>query len=120
MPTKEILNFVKEARKRGFDDYQIKEALLKHKWPLNEIENCFISLNPKIKFKNKVCLYLDSDVLKALEKRANKNMFTISEQIEDILRRSVINSKKVKKEDDKLDDMLVGLFSRKNTGKKKN
>ena len=118
LPNKELVNFIKESRKRGYDDYQIKDALLKHKWPLTEIEDCFVFLKPKPKFKNKVCIYLDSDVLKALDKRANKNMFTISEQIEDILRRSAINSSKMKQQSEKLDDMLVSLFSRKNTGPK--
>jgi hypothetical protein len=38
-------------------------------------------------------------------------MFTLSEQIEDILRRSCLNQKSAKEE--KLDDALVALFSRK-------
>lgn len=118
LPNKKLLNFIKESRSRGYDDYQIKEALLKHKWPLIEIEDCFVFLKPKPKFKNKVCIYLDSDVLKTLDRRAKKNMFTISEQIEDILRRSAINSTKAKQQSEKLDDMLVSLFSRKNTGPK--
>ena len=109
---KDLLKFVKEARKRGFDDFQIKEPLLKKGWPLDEIEKVFFHLKPKYKYKNKVNLFLDSNILKTLEKRAKKNMFTISEQIEDILRRSCIKTKSTTKPE-KLDDLLITLFSRK-------
>jgi len=116
MANKELINFIKEARKRGFDDWQIKEPLLKNNWPIEEVEKAFCALKPKYKFKNKVSLFLDSDILKIIEKRANKNMFTISEQIEDILRRSCIRLKPSRKEE-KIDDLLVSLFSRKKHGK---
>ena len=122
MPNKELINFIKEARKRGFDDPRIKEILLQYKWPLDEIELAFskIKFNKTPKFKNKVTIFLDSEVLKQIEKRANKSMFTISEQIEDILRRSAVNTKTTSKtKQEKLDDMFVGLFSRKQSCKKK-
>jgi len=109
---KELVKFIKTARARGYDDFQIKEPLLKKGWPLEEIEKAFASLTPKYTFKNKVCIYLDSKILKILEKRAKSNFFTISEQIEDIIRRSSINSKKRKAQDEKLDDILVSVFSR--------
>ncbi len=112
-PHSSLVKFIKEARKRGFDDYQIKTPLLQHGWPLEEIEKAFSHLKPAYKFKNKVCIFLDSKILKILEKRAKRNMFTISEQIEDILRRSVVSSRNMKKQEEKLDDMLVSLFSRK-------
>jgi len=112
MPNKELVKFIIKARKRGFDDYQIKEPLLKNSWAIDEIEDAFASLKPKYKYKNKVSIFLDNELLKIIEKRAKKNMFTIPEQIEDILRRSCVNVKKVKKQDEKLDDMLVSLFSR--------
>ena len=112
-----LVEFIKEARKRGFDDYQIKEPLLKHGWPIDEIEKAFASIKTKregkYKFKNKISIFLDNELLKIIEKRAGKNMFTLPEQIEDILRRSCINAKKVKRQEEKLDDMLVSLFSRK-------
>ncbi len=121
MPNKDLINFIKAARKRGFDDYQIRKPLLNKGWPLKEVESAFSHLNPKIriKSKNKVTLYLDDEVLKVLEKRAKKNLMTLSEMIEDILRRSAISSGKTKKSEEKLDDMLIKLFSRRNTGKKK-
>ncbi|GEM_PF-1327655 len=114
MVSKDLIKFVKEARKQGYDDYQIKRILLKHGWHVHELEDAFSSLKIRPKFKNKVCIYLDSDVLKAIEKRAKKNMLTIPEQIEDVLRRSVVNTlgrRSMKPEN--LDDMLVGIFSRK-------
>lgn len=121
MANQDLVKFIKEARKRGFDDLQIKKPLLNHGWPLNEIESAFahISPKPKIKYRNKVTLYIPNEVLELLEKRSKKNMMTLSEQIEDILRRSVINTKKTKQQEEKLDDMLVGLFSRRQYKKPK-
>ncbi len=112
-----LVKFIKEARKRGFDDFQIKEPLLKNGWPHAEVERAFSFITPRYKFKNKVCIFLDSNVLNILEKRAKKNMFNLHEQIEDILRRSSINARGRKKE--KLDDLLVSIFSRINRVKKK-
>jgi DNA-binding transcriptional regulator YhcF (GntR family) len=114
MANKELVNFIKEARKKGFDDYQIKEPLLKHGWPIEEIDKAFASLKPQenFKFKNKITVFVSNDVLRALEKRAKKNLLTIPEQIDDILRRSCIRSGKIKKEQEKIDDLLVSIFSR--------
>ena len=117
MPNKELIKFINEARKRGFDDYQIKEPLLKEGWSIDEVEDAFASLKPKYKYKNKINIFLDNELLKIIEKRAKKNMFTINEQIEDILRRSCLRLSTTKKEE-KLDDLLVSLFSRKKTNKK--
>ena len=113
MVNKELVKFIEEARRRGFDDYKIKEALMSNGWQVYEIDEAFASIKPKFKFRNKVCIYLDSDVLHVIEKRAKKNLFTISEQIEDILRRSAISTQKITKQNEKLDDMLVSIFSRK-------
>lgn len=109
---KTLKSFIKEARNRGYDDYQIKSILLKYNWPIEEIEKTFLSLTPKYKYKNKLTIFLDSRILKTLEKRAEKNLFSLSEQIEDILRRSCLNLKP-KKATEKLDDMFLALFSRK-------
>lgn len=119
MVNSELVKFIKEARKRGFDDYQIRQPLLEKGWPLEEIEKSFSQIKNKYQFKNKVTIYLDSDILKIIDKRAKKNMFTINEQIEDILRRSAINARTIKRQEEKLDDMFITLFSRKNYGKKK-
>ncbi len=113
MVNKKLIGFIKEAREKGFDDYQIKEPLIKNGWPIEQIEEAFASLRPRIKHKNKVTLYLDSEVLKSIDKRAKKNLLTLPEQIEDILRRSVLSSKKTKGlGTEKLDDSLLAIFSR--------
>jgi len=110
---KELVKFIKEARRRGFDDYQIMNPLLKHGWPRDEVEKAFASLKPKYKFKNRVCVFLDSQLLKKLERRAKRNVLLLHEQIEDILRRSALSSGKKTAKEEKLDDKLVALFSRK-------
>jgi hypothetical protein len=108
---KKLLSFIKNARKKGYSDLQIRNALVYHGWPVESIEEIFSFLNPKFRLKNQVCIFLTHELIRKLEKRANKNMFTLSEQVEDILRRSCINTQSTKQE--KLDDTLVALFSRK-------
>ena len=68
--------------------------------------------------KKSVSIDLDSDVISALEKRAKKNFMSLREQIEDIIRRSVIASKKkpYSASEDK-EDGLLSAFSRR--GKKR-
>jgi len=120
MANKQLVDFINEARRRGFGDFEIREALSSHGWPIEEVEKAFAALAPKDRIKNQINLFLDDELLKGLEKRAKKNMFTLPEQIEDILRRSVLSqSKKKSIYDEKLDDTLVSIFSRKNTGPKK-
>ena len=116
----ELVKFIKEARKRGFDDWQIREPLLKKGWPFEEIEKAFVFLKPKsnYEYKNKLNVYLDSEILKKLEKRADKNMLTLHEQIEDILRRSCLSAGKQTFKEEKLDDKLVAIFSRRKSGRK--
>lgn len=113
MVNKKLVEFIKEARKRGFDDFQIRNPLIRQGWAVNEIERAFSSLKPKYKFKNKVTIFLDSELLKRLEKRAEKNMFTLTEQIEDILRRSALNTRKKTSTEEKVDDKFITFFSRK-------
>jgi hypothetical protein len=114
-PNKSLVKFIKEARKRGFDDYSIRVPLLKQGWKIEDVECAFSSLKTKrahVSFKNKVTIYLDNDVLKMIEKRAKKNMLTLPEQIEDTLRRSCISLKKKPLISGKIDDLLVSIFSR--------
>jgi hypothetical protein len=114
---KRLINFITEARKRGFSDKQIKTALVNNNWPEKIVEKTFDNLNPKFKSKNQVSIFLSDDILSELEKRAKKNMFNIGEQIEDILRRSCV--KKTATTDKDVDDLLIRCFSRKNAGKSK-
>jgi hypothetical protein len=68
----------------------------------------------------KLTIYLDDEEVKILEKRAKKNLFTLKEQVEDIIRKSAVRTKSGKKYSTiKVDDRLVGIFSRQKTGPKK-
>lgn len=68
----------------------------------------------------KLTIYLDDEEVKVLEKRAKKNIFTLKEQVEDIIRQSVIRSKSSTKTPTiNIDDRLVNVFSRQKTGPKK-
>lgn len=62
---------------------------------------------------------LDDDEIKILEKRAKKNMLSLKEQIEDIVRRSCVSYKKRQKKHKplKTDDKLVNIFSRSRRGR---
>lgn len=111
-PDKRVVEFITEARKRGFSDAEIRSALFQNNWPTKAIDSAFDFLNPKFKIKNQICVFLSNEILKELDKRAKKNMLSIPEQIEDILRRSCVNKKRTPREE-KLDDLLVGMFSRK-------
>ncbi len=68
----------------------------------------------------KITITLDVDEVKILEKRAKKNLLTVKEQVEDIIRRSCVSAKnKSKRRPLKIDDKLVGIFSRQKSGRKK-
>jgi hypothetical protein len=112
MANPDLVRFILEAKRRGFSDARIREALMSNYWPVHEINLGFEAIKPSHHFKQSITIWLDKLVIDALEKRARRNMLTLPEQIEDIVRRSIANQKPtVNKE--KLDDMLVGLFSRK-------
>jgi hypothetical protein len=109
----ELISFVKEARVRGFEDFQIRDSLLNNGWPSEEIEKAFVYLKSKKESKNRIQIHLDDKVLKKLEKRAEKNMLNLNEQVEDILRRSVLNLQKKTPTEEKVDDKFITFFSRK-------
>lgn len=111
MTNKILIKFVNEGRKKGFSDLLLREEMIKKKYPETEIKKAFIETQPKSIFKNQVSLFLSEDIIKILQKRAEKNMFTLSEQIEDILRRSCIRKKTIPKHE-KIDDTLLSYFSR--------
>ncbi len=118
MTNNQLVGFITEARKRGFSDFQIRKALIDNKWPEKTIDSAFQSFNPKQKLaKNQVCIFLSSEVLNELEKRAKKNLMNLEEQIEDILRRSCAR-KSTSIQQEKIDDLLVSCFSRSNKGRK--
>ena len=66
----------------------------------------------------KLTVSLDDEEVKILEKRAKKNLLTLKEQVEDIIRRSCIRSAGSSVRPLKCDDALVGIFSRERRGKK--
>ncbi len=117
MINQDLLNFMRESRRRGFSDDKISEALLSKGWLAKEVTKGLHALNKDNPSKNSLTIWLDTEVMLKLQKRAKKNLMTLPEQIEDILRRSVINATGISKEREKLDDMLVGLFSRKKKSK---
>ncbi|MEK6915983.1 MAG: hypothetical protein AABW89_05590 [Nanoarchaeota archaeon] len=111
MANPDLLRFILEAKNRKFSDSKIREALLSNGWPKEKINEGFEAVKEKMHSKESITIWLDSEVMKLLEKRAKRNMLTLPEQVEDIVRRSIANQKPNQKKE-KLDDMLVGLFSR--------
>jgi hypothetical protein len=68
----------------------------------------------------KITISLNKEEVKVLNKRAKKNFLTLKEQIEDVVRRSCLSYKKASGYTDvKVDDKLVGIFSREKRGRKK-
>ncbi|MBU2562323.1 MAG: hypothetical protein KKF68_01550 [Nanoarchaeota archaeon] len=68
----------------------------------------------------KITINIDEEVESILEKRAEKNLFTLKEQIEDILRKSAVRTKSLEGyKKIKIDDRLVAIFSREKRGRKK-
>jgi len=68
----------------------------------------------------KITINLDKEEVKILTKRSDKNYFNLKEQVEDIIRRSCVNYKKGQQyQTIKVDDRLVGIFSRMRRGPKK-
>ncbi|MEK6858519.1 MAG: hypothetical protein AABX53_01245 [Nanoarchaeota archaeon] len=108
----QLATFIKEAKKRGFDNHEIRQALAGEGWTNDEIEHAFEYTTEK-RAKNQVCIYLDNIVLAKIEKRAKRNLLTTSKQIEDIVRRSAVNTKGTTVKPEKLDDLLISIFSRK-------
>ena len=66
----------------------------------------------------KITITLDEQEVKILKRRAKQNLFSLREQIEDIVRRSCANTKPTRRPF-KVDDKLVGIFSRQRSGRKK-
>ena len=133
--TPELLEYIRACREKGFEDYAIRIPLLENGWQLDEIQRAFYQIkeeeNRKLKkkevtkdkkivyvYKNTMTVHLDSDVMKIISRRAKKNMLTPQEQVEDIIRRSCVNTKKSGGvAADNVDDVFLKLFSRKTCGK---
>ena len=132
----ELLSFIKTCKQQGYEDYQIRIPLIEKGWPLDEVQRAFYELKKteekKLKkevkkdnkviyvYKNSMTIHLSEDVFKTVSKRAKKNMLTPEEQVEDIVRRSCVNTKNKNAEiKDNVDDIFLKLFSRKNCGRPK-
>lgn len=69
---------------------------------------------------SRVTIDITDDEKKILKKRADKNYFSLKEQIEDIVRRSCISAKKKQGiKIIKVDDKLISIFSRERRGRKR-
>ncbi|MFA5020376.1 MAG: hypothetical protein WC533_04755 [Candidatus Pacearchaeota archaeon] len=67
----------------------------------------------------KIIINIDEQEEKILNKRAKKNLLTLKEQVEDIVRRSCITfSNSPSTATSKCDDALVDIFSRQKKGKR--
>lgn len=73
---------------------------------------------PRLNKMVKITIDVDDRVLEKLKKRADKNLLSVKEQIEDIVRRSTVNFKS-RVQQIKVDDRLVGIFSRQRSGRKR-
>lgn len=67
----------------------------------------------------KLTISLDPKEVKILKRRAKKNILTLKEQVEDIIRRSCIRTSKGTYRPLKVDDKLVAVFSREMRGRKR-
>ena len=123
----ELVNFTREVKRRGYSNDEIITPLLKRGWTIQEIDSAFKEseknqkkTNKELKQgKEKVEIYLNKDIHEIIRKRSRKNMLSIPEQIEDIIRRSCISTKLRKASNEKLDDLLVGIFSRRRSGRQR-
>ena len=67
----------------------------------------------------KLTIDISEDEEKILKDRSEKNFLSLKEQVEDIVRRSCISSKKKQGlQPIKVDDKLVAIFSREKRGRK--
>ena len=67
----------------------------------------------------KLTINISEDEQKILKKRADKNFLSLSEQAEDIIRRSCISQKnKSASKEAPCDDKLVSIFSKARRGRK--
>jgi len=131
-----LVNYIRECRDSGFEDYEIRIPLVENGWNLSDITRAFEAVKKEEEkrlkkklvkdnkvtyvYKNTFTIHLDSEVVKIIEKRAKKNLLTPVEQIEDIVRRSCVCQKnKQTSAVDNVDDIFLKLFSRKNTGRPK-
>lgn len=112
MVDKRVIDFIRESRRRGFDDPAIAQRLSEAGWSINEIDAAFNAVK-KTTQKVRLCINIDEDVAKMLARRAKRNLMSIEEQAEDILRRSCVGMRKKPLGEEKMiGNGLVSIFSR--------
>ena len=144
--TNDLIDFIKEARSRGYTDEEIKDLLIEKKWPEEETALAFTQASIQTEYKNPsiqpiqpnnkvnnqniikpittankttLTITLDEPIMKALIKRSKKNILSVQAQVEDIVRRSCVNSRSSSSSlPEKLDDIFIGIFSRKKSNNK--
>lgn len=119
MVNKELIKFIVEARKRGFSDKEITQPLLGEGWPQQEIDLAFKQINAKSKGKVPITIGIEEEVLRVISRRAKKNLLSVEEQIADIVRRSAVTARGKQLSPEKIDDLLVSIFSRRKRGQHK-
>lgn len=112
MANKQLITFINKARARGFLDEDIIKPLVDEGWSNDEIDEAFTSLRDRAPASSTLTIALDKNVMVALKKRARRNLLTPEQQVQDIVRRSMANARKSTRSE-KLDDLLVAIFSRK-------
>jgi len=119
MVDKKVVDFIRESRRRGFGDDAIAQKLSDAGWSINEIDAAFNAVKnttPKVR----LCANIDEDVAKMLARRAKRNMMSIEEQVEDILRRSCVSMrKKTPGEEKMVGNGFISIFSRRRYSKEK-
>jgi len=65
----------------------------------------------------KLTININENEAKILKRRAKRNFLTLREQVEDIVRRSCVHSRKGSYRQIKVDDKLVAIFSRERRGR---
>ena len=107
----DLIKYIIEARKRGFSDNDIKTPLYEKGWLKEDVEKAFNSLKKENRINIEITL--PENIVKIVEKRAKKNMLSLEEQIEDIVRRSAVNALNKKAVGpENIDDLLISIFSR--------
>ena len=68
----------------------------------------------------RITLELEQKIIDVIKKRADRGLFSLKEQMEDILRKSAARTKlKRRTRPLKVDDSMVGIFSRQKSGRRK-
>ena len=120
MVEKVLIDFIIEAKNRGFKESEIRAPLLQKGWSKIQIQNAFDYVKERYspKHKDRITIFLDHQVLQIIKKRAKRNLLSIEEQIENIVHKSALAGKKLKAPEQNIDDLLVSIFSRRRYSKK--